>query len=212
MQKDFKTVHSIGITGGIGSGKSKVCRQLARICNLPEINLDMICRQLLQKDEPGWQALTTVVDASLFLPDGELDRKGFRQALFSDNELRARVDAVIHPLARSATAALIAASDSMVLVEIPLLYEVGWHDDVDLVVVVYALPEVCRQRIMERDCVSAKEAGLAMDAQYSLEKKKENGDVVIDNSGAWQNTCTQIQDLAEWLCCNEIKEKRHDKL
>ncbi len=194
----------IGITGGIASGKSKVCRYLTELCGLPVINLDQICKQLLEPAAPGWLALQNLTSGK-FLSGGEgsaIDRQAFRNALFSDKQFRDQVDGLLHPLARSEMAARIARIESSVLVEIPLLFEAGWQHDVDLVLVVYTDREVQLQRLVKRDRVSLHQAEQAVAAQLSLTEKAEQADYVIDNSLGWENTCQQLQNLADCLCCS----------
>jgi dephospho-CoA kinase len=190
---------TIGITGGIGSGKSRVCRYLAKCCRLPVIDLDLICRQLLEPGAAGWLRLKNNLDKCFFTPAGELDRTAFRTALFADNELRSRVDTLLHPLARVAMTERILSSDGSVLVEIPLLFEAGWHKDVQQIVVVYAEPAVCCQRIVDRDHVTVEQAQQAVAAQFPLSEKAKLADHVIDNSFDWQDTCLQLRRLAECL-------------
>jgi len=194
--------HIIAITGGIGSGKSKVCRYLASLCRLPIVDLDRICRQLLVTGAPGWQALKERVDGHFFTVSGELDRIAFRKALFADAELRNRVDALLHPLARKEMAAQVSCHSGPVLVEIPLLFEAGWQEDMQRIVVVYADPEVRVQRIVSRDNVSAEQARQEICAQYSLAEKALQAHHVIDNSGSWQETCLQLCHLADCLNCS----------
>ncbi len=199
--KDNGLGHIIAITGGIGSGKSKVCSHLAQLCQLPVVDLDRICRQLLVTGAPGWLALKERVDDHFFTVSGELDRVDFRKALFTDAELRSRVDALLHPLAQKKMVEQVSRHSGPVLVEIPLLFEAGWQDDVQRIVVVYADPEVRNQRIVSRDNVSAEQARNEICAQYSLAEKALQAHHVIDNSGSWQETCLQLRHLVACLSC-----------
>lgn len=193
----------IGITGGIGSGKSRVSSFLAEEYKFPLLNLDKICRDLLQPQEAGWQALRDLLPEKYFTQNGELDRPRFRRQLFADSALRSRVDAALHPLARQEMEqriiGLIAGPDTgrngPILVEIPLLFEAGWQGNVDLIVVVYADIPVRLQRIMQRDKVSEEQAEKAVAAQQCLREKAASADYVIDNSGPWERTCAQIHEL-----------------
>ena len=193
--------HIIAITGGIGSGKSKVCSYLASLCRLPVVDLDRICRQLLVPGEPGWLALKEVLNDQFFTVSGELDRRAFRKTLFADDELRSRVDTLLHPLARKEMTEQVSRYSGPVLVEIPLLFEAGWQDNVQLIVVVYANPEVRVERIVSRDNVSAEQARQEVCAQYSLAEKASQAHHVIDNSNSWQQTCLQLRHLADCLSC-----------
>jgi len=193
----------IGITGGIGTGESRVCHYLAELCQLPIIDLDLICKQLLQPAAPGWQAIEELTGGKFLSagPAREIDRPAFRKALFLDNAFRKQVDALLHPLARSEMAEQIARADSAVLVEVPLLFEAGWQEDVGKIIVVYADREVQVQRIISRDHVSGQQAQQAVAAQFSLAEKAKLADYVIDNSLSWQNSCHQLQKLADCLGC-----------
>ncbi len=190
----------IGVSGGIGSGKSRVCRFWSRHFALPCIDLDAICRGLLQPGEAGWLSLRRTFGSRFVAADGTLDRQTLRRAIFADHVLRHRLDRLLHPLARQVMReALARQATGAVLVEIPLLIEAGWRDDVDRVVVVYAgLRERCR-RIMHRDHVDSREAMRAIRSQMSLADKALAADHVIDNSGPWAATCLQVIHLGRLL-------------
>ncbi|MCW5211410.1 dephospho-CoA kinase [Desulfobulbus sp. TB] len=200
----------IGITGGIGSGKSKVASFLSQEYNLPLINLDTLCRILLQPQHAGWLALHSLLPATYFNTQGELDRQYFRQQLFTDSALRSQVDAALHPLARQEMNKQIDRLHGTVLTEIPLLFEAGWQESVDSILVVFASTKVRLQRITQRDNVSEKEAQNALAAQQCLRKKAAAADHVIDNSGSWEQTCLQIQHFANtniFLTKNRLKNR-----
>ncbi|MCI5157085.1 MAG: dephospho-CoA kinase [Candidatus Electrothrix sp. AUS1_2] len=234
MQRNYLSGQQIiGITGGIGSGKSRVASFLSEEYNLPLINLDQVCRDLLQPRKAGWQALRHLLPDQYFKENGEVDRPYFRRQLFADTSLREQVDAALHPLARQEMEQRIRdvtgnivpiAQDAVganpcvrpgiqdtdrpgrhrglplrnefpVLVEIPLLFEAGWQDDVDVILVVYAEEDVRMQRVMERDQVTAEQARQVIAAQQCLREKAASADYVIDNSGSWEYTCSQIQQI-----------------
>ncbi|WP_339136995.1 MAG: dephospho-CoA kinase [Candidatus Electrothrix sp. GW3-4] len=185
----------IGITGGIGSGKSRVCSFLAEKYNLPLINLDRVCRDLLQPQEAGWQALRVLLPSVYFSKNEELDRQRLRQRLFTDSVLRSQVDRILHPLACQEMKKQLSSFSGPVLAEIPLLFEAGWQESVDLILVVYADTAVRLQRIMQRDQVSKEQAQQAIAAQQSLREKAAAANHVLDNSGPWEHTCSQVQNL-----------------
>ena len=191
----------IGVTGGIGSGKSRVCAFLSEEYRFPLLSLDIICRDLLQPQEAGWQALRALLPDAYFTQNKELDRQFFRQQLFANSGLRNQVDTVLHPLARQAmeqqVASLIADAGlhGPILVEIPLLFEAGWQKSVGIIIVVYADTAVRVQRIMQRDRVNEEQAKKAVAAQQCLREKVASADHVIDNSGPWEQTCSQAQEL-----------------
>ena len=190
----------IGVTGGIGSGKSAVSRLLTSYCLAPLIDLDQCCRTLLERDNPGWLALKQRFGDCFFDEHGSVDRPGLRRALFADSALRQEIDGLLHPLARIIMRAELARYEATLLcVEIPLLYEAGWQTEVDAVLVVYARPGVCCCRIMQRDGCTRRQAAQAMAAQQPLAEKVQRADYVVDNSGPWRATRDQVIALANLL-------------
>jgi dephospho-CoA kinase len=190
----------LGVTGGIGSGKSAVSRLLADYCLAPLIDIDRACRHLLQIDQPGWRGLRQLLAPSFFLDDGEVDRALLRECLFQDAALRQQVDSLLHPLARSVLReSLAAVNGALVLVEVPLLYEAGWESEVDRVLVVYARRGVRCRRIVDRDGCSQRSAVRAMAAQMPLAEKVCRADYCIDNSGPWTSTRKAVIMLGDTL-------------
>ncbi len=186
----------VGITGGIGSGKSRVAGFWASFFDHPLLDLDILCRQLLDKEQPGWLALHKRFGHRFLDRNGCLDRGAFRSAIFADDSLRNEVNLLLHPLARSCMRKQCRQFENgTVLLEIPLLFEAGWQSDVDRIVVVYADTLTRSNRIMARDGVSAQECRCALDAQDSLEEKAMAADHVLDNSGPWVETWLQIMHL-----------------
>jgi dephospho-CoA kinase len=186
----------IGITGGIGSGKSRVANYWSRVFDLSLIDLDKICRGLLTRGQPGWLALKKQFGSRFFQLDDHLDRSAFRQALFCEESLRDKVNDLLHPLAKSCMKKEFQRNaDTVVLVEIPLLFEAGWQQEVDKIVVVFADREARCARLMVRDGVTREEACQAMRIQLLLEEKIMAADNVVDNSGFWGDTCLQILHL-----------------
>lgn len=190
----------LGITGGIGSGKSCVSRLLASYCLTPLVDIDQCCRHLLETGQPGWRALREVFGETYLHSDGAIDRAALRRALFEDSAIRRQVDAALHPLARDAMRVQIETYRApLVLIEIPLLFEAGWHRDVDAVLVVYARKAVRCQRIMRRDGVSRREASNAIAAQMDLREKADQADFLIENSKAWTVTRSDVISLGNLL-------------
>lgn len=193
----------LGITGGIGSGKSSVSRLLAAYCPAPLIDLDRCCRHLLDQGKPGWQALHDSFGAGYELPDGAIDRPKLRQHLFADADFRQEVDGLLHPLALERMYEEINATGKgaeRILVEIPLLYEAGWQNHVDAVLVVFARRAVQCCRLMRRDGISRKDAGQALAVQMDLAVKAGRADYVIDNSSTWDVTRKAVVQLGDQLC------------
>ena len=190
----------LGITGGIGSGKSCVSRLLASYCLIPFVDVDQCCRNLLDINEPGWLALRSEFGDAFLQQNGAVDRAVLRQRIFNEVETRRRVDSLLHPLAREAMRRQVDLYRApLVLVEIPLLYEAGWQGDVDAVLVVYARRGVQCCRIMRRDGVLRREAAQAIASQMSLKEKADQAAYVIDNSRGWAITRGQVVSLGNEL-------------
>lgn len=191
----------LGVTGGIGSGKSSVSRLLSSYCLVPLVDIDACCRHLLNIEQPGWYALRSAFGSGdLFCSDGTVDRKTLRERIFNDADFRRQVNGLLHPLARDVMSKQIERLNTpLVLIEIPLLFEAGWQQDVDAVLVVYARKAVRCLRIMRRDGVSRREAAKAIAAQMDLRQKAERADYLIDNSQAWSRTRSDVVALGNLL-------------
>jgi len=191
---------AVGLTGGMGSGKSSVGRFWQQRYGIEYIDADRVCRELLQPQAAGWQALTGEFDDLFLAADRTVDRPLLRRAIFGDATLRQRLNDLIHPLARQEIRRRISAAAAPgFLVEVPLLFEAGWAGEFDRTVVVYALPSLCRDRLMARDGIDAAEAIRAIAVQFPLDNKALLADHVIDNSGTWQDTCLQLLHLGEMI-------------
>ena len=192
----------IGLTGGIGAGKSVVARMLAKLLAFDLLDADLLCRNLLQENMPGWHGIQKKWGPRFFDPAGSIDRAALRKALFADPVLRQGVDQIMHPLVRQeiiGRAVEKRSASAGLVVEVPLLFEVGWQDDFDWIVVVYAENERCVQRIVRRDRVSLEEARGAVSAQIPLEEKALWADSVIENSGPLALTILQVCHLVHFL-------------
>jgi dephospho-CoA kinase len=193
----------LGVTGGIGSGKSCVSRLLASYCLAPLVDVDQCCRHLLEIDQPGWLALRDAFGEVFLQANGAIDRVALRNRIFSEPEFRRQVDGLLHPLAREAMRRAVAICRSpLILVEIPLLYEAGWQNEVDAVLVVYARRGAQCCRIMSRDGVSRRKAAQSIAAQMDLAAKADMADYVIDNSGPWSIVRQRVVALG-----NELSER-----
>jgi dephospho-CoA kinase len=184
----------VGLTGGIGAGKSTVAAQLAGLGALV-IDADALAREVVQ---PGTEGLAAVVDAfgtQMLAPDGSLDRAALAAQVFTDPAELDRLNAIVHPLVAQRSAALVAAAeqDAVVVHDIPLLVETG-RAGYDLVVVVDAPDDVRLQRLVERG-LPEDEARRRMAAQATREERLAVADVVIDNCGDREDLHEQVLEL-----------------
>ena len=185
----------VGLTGGIGSGKTAVSDRFARY-GVPIIDTDLLARELV---EPGQPALTEIVTAfGLDCLDGagRLDRARLRERVFADASGRRRLEAILHPqiraLSRQRLAQLTAPYSLLV---IPLLAETGRTDWIDRVLVVDA-PEAERlRRVMARDQTDEEQARRILAAQASREQRLALADEVVENSGDFAALDRQVSTL-----------------
>jgi dephospho-CoA kinase len=190
----------IGITGGMGSGKSVVARYLYRRFGGALIDADAVCRELMEPGATGWDAFRSTFGAEYLNPDQSINRPLLRRVIFLEEEKRRRLESLLHPLAKKEIVRRIGEARAVLfLIEVPLLFEAGWDREMDRIIVVYADHASCRIRLMKRDRMNAADAAVAMATQWPLAAKALQADHVIDNSGNWAATCLQILHLGELL-------------
>ncbi len=187
----------IGLTGGIGTGKSTVSRMFERL-GAVVIDADAIVHELQAPGTPLLQEMVGAFGASILDAEGALDRAALAELVFRDPEARARLNALVHPRVAAEMARRLhearAAGAPLVVLDIPLLLETG-RGGFDAVVVVYAPEEVQVRRQMERDGCSRQEAEARVRAQMSIEEKRRRADYVIDNSGTLEETERQVREV-----------------
>lgn len=191
----------IAVTGGMGSGKSAIARLLGRILSSEVLSADLLCRELLRRGNPGWHEVCRYWGQRFVGPSGEIDRVVLRQAVFQDPGIRAQLEQILHPLVRQQIydrKIQAFGRTACLVVEVPLLFEVGWQNDFDHVLAVYADINTCIQRLICRDCLSREEARDAFAVQLPLMEKCLQADSVIDNSGSWCFSVLQIYHFAHW--------------
>jgi dephospho-CoA kinase len=185
----------IGLTGGIGTGKSTVARMLtARGATL--IDADQLAREVV---EPGTPALREIVEEfgeSVIRADGSLDRPALGAIVFADEARRARLNAITHPrvgaLMASRIAEALATGAPLVVVDVPLLFEGARQDQFEGVLLVWAPPALQLQRLVERDGWVEEEARQRIAAQMPIDDKRALATWLIDNSGSLTDTERQV--------------------
>ena len=186
----------VGLTGGIGAGKSEVSRRLAGH-GAVVIDADAIAREVV---EPGTDGLAEVVEAfgpGVLGPNGRLDRPGLGAVVFADPERRNRLNAIIHPRVGERMAELEreAGPGAIVVHDVPLIAEGGRAGAYDLVVVVDAPPRVQVERLIRNRGMTRDQARARMAAQAGREQRLAIADIVIDNSGSLAELDRQVGDL-----------------
>ncbi len=174
----------VGLTGGIGAGKSEVSRLLVSY-GAVLIDADRIAREVVEPGTPGLAAVVEAFGPAILTADGTLDRPGLGAVVFSDPEKLATLNRIVHPLvgARSGELEAAAGPDSVVIHDVPLLAENGLAPLYDLVVVVDAAPQTQRDRLVRLRGMTPQEADARMAAQADREQRLAVADLVIDNDG-----------------------------
>lgn len=210
----------VGLTGGIASGKSTVSKIFASF-GAKVLDADEVAREVLVPGQPAWTKLRRAFGQDFFSPDGTVKRKKLRKLVFADPEKRSLLNGIVHPevmkeINRRAKILSSSVQAEVLLVDVPLLLEVGLAERFDKVVVVYVGEDVQINRLLQRDKVSEEEAKQALKVQMALSKKVERADYVIDNSGTMEETRRQVEKvwqellaIARGLQCGE-KETRRD--
>jgi dephospho-CoA kinase len=174
----------VGLTGGVGSGKSTVSARLASHGAIV-IDADALAREVVQPGTPGLAAVVERFGDGVLAPDGTLDRPKLASIVFSDEQARADLNAIVHPLvgARTAEAMAAAPPDAVLVYDVPLLVESNMAAGFDVVVVVLADPEIRVQRLAGRGMPEA-DARARIAAQASDNQRRAVADEVIDNNGS----------------------------
>jgi dephospho-CoA kinase len=187
----------LGLTGGIGSGKSTVARLIADL-GVPVLDADQLAREVV---EPGRPALAEVAAAwpQAIGPDGRVDRKRLAGIIFADAAQRVRLEAITHPriqaLSDERLAELAVKGHALAVYEASLLVESGRYKDFDGLVVVTASPETQLERILARGDLTEAEAQARIDAQLPLLAKVRVATHLIDNDGEIEATKEQVERL-----------------
>ncbi|EGG44047.1 MULTISPECIES: dephospho-CoA kinase [Streptomyces] len=173
---------SVGLTGGIGAGKSEVSRLLVA-CGAVLIDADRIAREVVAPGTPGLAAVVEAFGEEILTEDGSLDRPRLGAVVFADPDRLAVLNSIVHPLvgARSRELQSAAAEDAVVVHDVPLLTENGLASLYDLVVVVDVDPATQLDRLVRLRGMSEEDARARMAAQASREERRAVADVVIDN-------------------------------
>jgi dephospho-CoA kinase len=189
----------VGLTGGIASGKSFVSKKLREL-GAVVIDADQVAREVVKPGMPAWASIIREFGRSVLNPDGSLDRKKLGKIVFADQEKLKKLNEITHPYIIREIKRLLAnccrtGEHGIVVLDVPLLFEVGLDELVDEVWVVYVDPATQIRRLMERDGLSEQEAMQRISSQMPLEEKARRAHRVIDNRGTPEETVRQITEI-----------------
>ena len=195
----------IGLTGGIASGKSTLANALQQY-GIPVIDADLVSRELMQPGESGYRASIDHFGPEILDEQGRIDRPALRRRVFEDPQERLWLEQMLHPMIRQRIEQTIAELEQrqagdLVLVVVPLLFESGFDDLVDVSVAIDCPRELQMQRLRERDGLDTELARRMIEAQMSNDQRLARADLSIRNDGS-----VPVSELAE-----ELLQRLRDK-
>jgi dephospho-CoA kinase len=193
-------VKLVGLTGGIASGKSIVAKILERL-GAAVIDADALSREVVEPGKDAWKEIVDAFGINVLQPDQTLDRQKLRTVIFNDRDGRKKLEAIIHPRVRALAEERIrehtAAGYSIIVYEVPLLFEGNLHEWLRPVILVACDVATQRTRLQERDHLTQTEAQKHIDAQMSLAEKRRLADYVIENDGSLANLEQEVRTVLE---------------
>lgn len=191
----------IGLTGGIGSGKSTIASWF-REWHIPVIDGDKLAREAVNLGSPVLSILADAFGKEILSEEGTLKRRQLGQIVFQDKAKLSRLNQIMHPaiwhLVESRLKACKDAGEKLAVLDMPLLIEAGWQSRVDSVWVVYVSTEVQISRVMKRDGLKRSQVMAIMQNQIPVEEKLSYADVIINNEGSEEDTRRQVlQELSK---------------
>ncbi|GAA0475767.1 dephospho-CoA kinase [Alkalibacterium indicireducens] len=192
----------LGLTGGIATGKSTVGR-FFESQGIPVVDADKGARQVMEPGQAAYHAVVKTFGQEILTEDGRIDRTRLGAIVFNDPAKLSKLNETVHSHVlnwiKEEKDKLIKAGHPLVVLDIPLLYEIGFENEVDAVMVIYVDPETQLKRLMKRDNLSENEAQIRIAAQASIDSKAEKADIIIDNRGGIDETENQLRT---WLDYN----------
>lgn len=190
----------IGLTGGIASGKSTVSNWLLSQ-GYPVVDADIAARKVVEPGMPALEKIRKAFGDDVLLPDGTLDRKRLGSIIFANEEKRQTLNAIVHPAVREwmrqETERAFGEGASIVIMDIPLLFESKLTHMVEETILVYVTKETQLKRLMERDRYMEADALARIHAQMPIDEKKELADYIVDNNGPISETIEQMKQIMD---------------
>ncbi len=200
----------VGLTGGIGSGKSTVVRMFGDE-GAHVIDFDHLARLVVEPDKPAWRDIIDYFGPEILSSDRTLNRSALAEIVFSDNKSRKALEGFTHPRIFEERDALIKAIKrkdpfSIVIIDFPLLFELDLNKRFDKVILVYVPRAVQLRRLIKRDGIVKEEVEKRLDAQLPIEEKRSLSDYIIDNEGSLNDTRDQVRKVIHEL--RELAKKK----
>jgi dephospho-CoA kinase len=189
-------VRVVGLTGGIGAGKSAVAQRLAEL-GAVVIDSDALAREVVEPGTDGLAAVVAEFGPDVLRPDGALDRPALGRIVFGDPPARARLERIVHPLVRARSAEIVASADpaAVVVNDVPLLVESNLQAAYEMVIVVEAAESVRVARLVAGRGMTESDAHARIAAQATDEQRRAVADVVIINNGTRDELNDQVDEV-----------------
>jgi dephospho-CoA kinase len=187
------TKNLIGLTGGIGTGKSTVANYLATVYNLPILDADIYARDAVSVGSPILLQIAAKYGQDMILNDGNLNRSKLGEIIFNSPEERHWLESLIHPYVRKCfDQAIKESSANTLILVVPLLFEANLQSLVNQIWVVFCSPQQQQQRLIARNNLTPEQAIARINSQLPIGEKIARADVVLDNSSTLESLLKQI--------------------
>ncbi len=189
----------LGLTGGIGSGKSTVA-EILHSRNIPVIDADKVTHHIMSRGNSAYDPIIEHFGTSILGSDQEIDRKKLGQIVFSNQAQLRKLESIIHPKVRDEVlrrrSELSAKNHQFAVYDVPLLYEKNMESMFDDVILVYCTEEQQIERVQKRNNLSKEQVELRIEQQLPIDEKRKRANIVIDNTGTLDDL--EIQTI-KWL-------------
>lgn len=193
---------TVGLTGGIASGKTTVSAMFREL-GIPVICADELAHDAVKTGSPALREIREVFGDEVFDQYGELDRLKLGSRVFGNPLLKKQLERIIHPAVALKKQELldyyVSQGHPIVVIDVPLLFEAEWDKAVDVILVVYVSRDLQAERLVQRNGLSAEEAQARLNSQWSIEDKKDKAHMVIDNSGSIEETRIRFRQVIDEL-------------
>ena len=190
----------LGLTGGIGTGKSTVANMLKKR-GIPVVDTDLISREVIEYPEII-EKIKLEISNEVFDFNNKLDRKKMSEIVFKNQEKLKKLNEIMHKEILKKMwleVEKLKKNHKIIVLDIPLLFEINMEKEVDKILLIYASKEIQLKRIMERDCRSREEAIKIINSQIPLYKKREKSDYIIQNNDSLENLGKKLEKILEKL-------------
>jgi len=200
----------VGLTGGIGSGKSTVARML-KDEGAYVIDFDYLARLVVEPDKPAWRDIIDYFGPEILSSDRSLNRSALAKIIFSDDKSRKVLEGFTHPRIFEERDALVKAikrkdPNAVVIIDFPLLFELDLSKKFDKVILASVSRDVQLERVIKRDGLPREEVERRLNAQIPIEEKKFLSDYIIDTNGSLNDTSDQVRKVTREL--KELAKKK----